>query len=259
MTPAPTAIERVLVVALRLVPEQGVVFAGFNWPMLALRAARRLHAGGVTVLYEDGIVEDELTDRLPTAPTDMAAAARSPATAGSVEALFFWLRGGRAELTMLDAPIVDRRGNVNSTVVGDYASPKVRLAGSGGGTELSATGRDVVLICSSLEPRAYPEGVDYVTSPGRLAPDGEGSCLPGRGPLVLLTPLGLLAYGADGLLAPRAVFDDVTADRLRATFRWLPDAAPPAAELPNPTGEELDAVRSVLREARAQRYRVGEG
>lgn len=254
-----TAVDRVLTAALRLVPQRGVVFAGFNWPMLALRAARRLHAGGVTVVYEDGIVEDSLTPVLPTAPTDMAAAAGCPATAGSLEALFFWLRGGRAQMTMLDAPIVDRHGNVNSTVVGDYYTPKVRLAGSGGGSELSATGRDVLLICASTEPRAYPERVDYVTSVGRGGEsDGRGP-LPGRGPVLLATPLGLLAYGPKQTLIPRAVFADVSVEQMHATFRWLSPDIPVPATLPDPSEEELAAVHEVLAEARAQRYRAGAG
>ena len=256
----PTAIERVLVLAVRLIPESGVIFAGFNWPMLSLRAARRLHAPYVTVLYENGIVEDGLTPDLPTAPTDMAAAVEAPVAAGTIEALFFWLRGGRASMTMLDAPIVDRRGNVNTTVVGDYSHPKVRLAGSGGGSELSATGRNVVLICTSIDARSYPARVDYITSPGRLEEEGDlaaGGYLPGRGPVALITPLGMLTFGADGVLLPRAVFGDVDLDQLRSTFAWLPEELPEPIKLPEPSEEELAAVRQVLEEAREQHYRAG--
>jgi glutaconate CoA-transferase subunit B len=252
--------EAMLVLAARLVPADGVVFVGFNWPMLAVRAARRLHAPHVTVVYENGIVEDRLTPHLPTAPTDLAAADGAPVFGTSVDALLMWLRSGRVDTVLMDAPIVDSRGNVNSTVVGDYWQPRVRLAGSGGGADLSATGRSVILLCSAATARAYPVRVDYVTSPGRLDANEDRDTLgypPGRGPVALVTPVGMLCFGSDGRLRPAGVYPEVTEPDLRAIFGWLPTIWTAPAALTPPTPTELTVVRGVLDEARQRLYRVG--
>jgi glutaconate CoA-transferase, subunit B len=253
------ALERMLALAARLVPSSGAIFAGFNWPILAVRVARLLHAAGVTVVYENGIVEDQLTKVLPTAPTDLAAADNSPALTGSLDALFLWLRSGRIDMTFIDAPIVDQMGNINSTALGSYGSPKVRLAGSGGGSELTATGRSVVLMCSGTTARSYPRRVDYITSPGYLAAAGDRARFgypAGRGPVLVVTPLGLLGFDSESLV-PRAVFADVTVSQLSGTFRWLDAVDYAVATIPEPSQAELDAVTSVLTEARARRYRLG--
>ncbi len=257
MSPA-TPFERMLITGARLLPDGAVAFVGFHWPMLIARIARRLAAPNLIVVYEDGIVEDRLTPLLPTSPSDLAAAVGSPCCAGSLESLFMWLAGGRVEWTLLEAPIVDRRGNVNTTAIGDYQHPTVRLPGSGGGTELASFGRGLVLISASTARRSYPEQVDYVTSPGYLAGAGERERLgymPGRGPQLLVNPLGLFEF-ADEELRPRALHPGVTDGDGRATGGWPMAVGEGVPRLPEPTEEELAVARAEIGNARDRYYRV---
>ena len=258
MVSPPTPFERMLITGARLLPDGAVAFVGFHWPMLIARIARRLAAPSLIVVYEDGIVEDRLTPLLPTSPSDLAAAVGSPCCAGSLESLFMWLAGGRVEWTLLEAPIVDRRGNVNTTAIGDYQRPTVRLPGSGGGAELASFGRGLVLISASTAPRSYPEQVDYVTSPGYLAGTGDRERLgyaPGRGPQLLVNPLGLFEF-ADEEIRPRALHPGVTTEDVRTTFAWpirVDDIVPRLSE---PSDEELAVARAELSHARDRFYRV---
>lgn len=254
----PTPFERMLITGARLLPDGAVVFVGFHWPMLIARIARRLAAPNLIVVYEDGIVEDHLTPLLPTSPSDLVAAVDSPCCAGSLESLFMWLARGRVEWTLLEAPIVDRRGNVNTTAIGDYRRPTVRLPGSGGGSELASFGRGLVLISASTATRSYPEQVDYITSPGYLAGSGERDrrgYMPGRGPQLLVNPLGLFEF-ADEELRPRALHPGVTTEDVRATFGWPIDLGNVAARLPEPSEEELVVARTELSHARDRFYRL---
>jgi glutaconate CoA-transferase subunit B len=257
--PAPASgFERTLITGARLLEPRGVYFVGFHWPMLIMRIARRLHAASATVVYEDGIVEDRLTPTLPTSPSDLTAAEGAPVCAGSLEALYMWLGRGRVDMALLDAPIVDRRGNVNTTAVGDYEHPKVRLAGSGGGTELAGLGRSLMLVSASADPRGYPEAVDYVTSPGYLGARGDRERLgyrPGTGPTWLVNPLGLFDF-RDEEVRLVALHPGVDAAQVAVTFAWMAAPADEPERLPEPSAEELAATRAVLAEARERRYRL---
>jgi glutaconate CoA-transferase subunit B len=257
---APTPFERMLITGARLLDPQGVYFVGFHWPMLIMRLARRLHAPDAVVVYEDGIVEDRLTPTLPTSPSDLTAAEGAAMCAGSLEALYMWLGAGRVDMALLDAPIVDRRGNVNTTVVGDYEHPRVRLAGSGGGTELASLARALLLVSSSVDRRSYPETVDYITSPGFLGGRGDRDSLgykPGTGPTWLVNPLGLFAF-PDEEVAVAALHPGVAGPDVAAAFAWSVNVPADIERLPEPTAEELSAVRAVLAEARDRSYRLPE-
>lgn len=254
----PTGFERMLISGARLVAPDGVYFVGFHWPMLIMRIARRLHAPAATVVYEDGIVEDNLTPVLPTSPSDLTAAEGAATCAGSLEALYMWLGAGRVDMALLDAPITDRRGNVNSTAVGDYARPKVRLAGSGGGTELASLARSLMLVSSSANPRSYPEMVDYITSPGYLTARGERArrgYKPGTGPTYLVNPLGVFGF-AEEEVGVLALHPGVERADVEAAYSWPVEVPDVPERLPEPSAAELTATREVLAEATGRRYRL---
>lgn len=258
----PSRFERFLLTGARCLRDGAVVFVGFHWPMLMARIARRLHAPGMVVVYENGIIEDRLTARLPTSPCDLVAAEGAPMCAGSLESLFMWLGGGRVETTMLEAPIVDRHGNVNTSVVGDYHRPKVRLPGSGGGTELASLGRGLVLVSAGTDRRSYPERVDYVTSPGYLSGAYEHRRVgykAGTGPQLLINPLGMFRFDAGGEMYAASLYPGVGRDDVAASFGWPIRIAEDAGLLPEPTGEELGIVWDVLREARERYYLFPKG
>jgi glutaconate CoA-transferase subunit B len=178
-----------------------------------------------------------------------------------VDALYMWLASGRVETTVLEAPIVDRYGNVNTTAVGPYARPKVRLPGSGGGTELGSLGRGLMLVNASTNRRSYPERVDYVTSPGYLGGAREREALGykrGTGPRVLVNPLGICRFDDNGEMYLAALHAGVNASDARASFGW-PIRAGDVEVLPEPTEDELNVVRQELDHAKQRYYLLPEG
>lgn len=262
MTAAPPVgrFGQFLITAAREVTDDDVALVGFHWPMVATRIARLTHAPNVTAVYESGVVETVLTPELPTSPADLRAAAGSAYCGSSTDALFAWLGRGRVTRTLLEAPIVDRRGNVNTTVVGPYDRPAVRMPGSGGGTELASMGRGLTLLTASQDPRSFPERVDYITSPGYLRAPGDRQRYgypDDRGPRTLITPLGRFCIDDTDGVRVEAVHEGVTTRDLRACFRWL-DAAPPKVlpVLPAPTAAEVNALAQVLDSARRSHYRL---
>lgn len=260
MTLRPHPFERFLLTAAKEFRNGDICFIGFHWPMVAARIARRLHAPDLVCVYEAGVIEDSLTPELSTSPSDLRSAVGAAYCGGAIDALYGELGSGVVERTVLEAPIVDRRGNVNTSVVGSYDQPRVRLPGSGGGTELGALGRGLTLLCGSVHPRSFPLRVDYITSPGHLDAAGQRERLGypvGRGPKVLITPLGRFVIDdTDGVQAD-AVHEGVSAADLSSAMTWLSE--PTTTQLPDATADEIDVVRAVLDEARASGYRLPEG
>jgi glutaconate CoA-transferase subunit B len=258
---AATRFERMFLTGARCIKDGAVLFVGFHWPMLMARIARRLHAPNVVIVYENGIVEDRLTPVLPTSPCDLTAAEQAPVCAGSLEALYMWLGSGRVQMTLVEAAIVDRYGNVNTTAVGPYLKPKVRLPGSGGGTELSSLGRDLILVSASVNKRSYPDRVDYITSPGYLSGRQERNRLgykPGTGPQRLVNPLGIFRFDENGEMYAAELHSGVTPDEVRATFGWPIKVQSGHAVLPEPTADELMVIRQELAHAKQRFYLMPE-
>ncbi len=252
-----TPFERMLITGANRISDGAVLFVGFHWPMLMARIARRLHAPDIVVVYENGIVEDRLTPIFPTSPCDLTAAEQATTCAGSLEALYMWLGAGRVEMTMLEAAIVDRFGNVNTTAVGPYLHPKVRLPGSGGGTELSSLGRNLFLVSASSNRRSYPDRVDYITSPGYLDGRRQRSQLgykAGTGPQLLVNPLGLFRFDDNGEMYAAALHPGVTSEQVRASFGWPIKIAPDCSPLPEPSAGELAVAREEIAHARKRSY-----
>ena len=257
-----TSFERMLITGANRIVDGAVLFVGFHWPMLMARVARRLHAPNIIVVYENGIVEDCLTSIFPTSPCDLTAAELATTCAGSLEALYMWLSAGRVRMTMLEAAIVDRYGNVNTTSVGPYLHPKVRLPGSGGGTELSSLGRDLFLVSASTNRRSYPDRVDYITSPGYLGGGGERERLgykPGTGPQTLVNPLGVFRFNDSGEMYAAALHPGVGPEQVRASFGWPTTIANDHATLPEPSEDQLAVTREEIAHARSRSYLLPEG
>ena len=256
-----TRFEKMLLTGARRIRDGAVLFVGFHWPMLIARIARRLHAPNIVIVYENGIVEDRLTPILPTSPCDLTAAEQATACVGSLETLYMWLAAGRVDMTLVEAAIVDRYGNINTTAVGPYLQPKVRLPGSGGGTELSSLGRDLLLVSASVNSRSYPERVDYITSPGYLGGAKERKRLgykPGTGPKALVNPLGIFKFDASGEMYAAGLHVGVTPEEVRATFLWPIKVETDCTTLPEPTAEELSVIRQELAHAKERYYLMPE-
>lgn len=152
------------------------VFVGFHWPFLIARIARRLHAPNTLYVYENGTIEDENPDVCPTSPSDLISAETAIFHGDCLDSLYKFLP--ECDIAILDAPIVDTHGNVNTTCVGNYRHPKVRLPGAGGGTEVSSLAKKLVIVSTSKGASRFPKEVDYITSPARnphalITPDGK--------------------------------------------------------------------------------------
>ena len=256
-----TRFERFLLTAAREYDARDLTFVGFHWPMVAARIARRLHAPNLSVVYECGVFEDRLTPELSTSPSDLRAAVGSPCAGTSMDALFGWLGSGRVARTMLEAPIVDMHGNVNTTVVGDYDAPRVRLPGSGGGTELASLGRGLTLLCASEDPRSFPELVDYITSPGYLVAPGDreaGGYPANTGPKILITPLGRFAFHEFRPAEILGLHEGVTPDEVRRCIPWVATGGE-AQVLAGPSQEEAAVVHAVLEESKMTCYSLPKG
>jgi glutaconate CoA-transferase, subunit B len=258
---AASLFEKMLVTGARSIKNGSVHFVGFHWPMVMARVARRLHAPDAIIVYENGIVEDRLTSIFPTSPCDLVAAEGATTCATSLDALYMWLAAGRVQVTVLEAPIVDRYGNVNTTAVGPYAKPKVRLPGSGGGTELGSLGHGLVLVNASTNRRSYPERVDYITSPGYLDGARERTGLgysAETGPKQLVNPLGICRFDENGEMVLAALHAGVKPDDAKASFGWAIRSRD-IEVLPDPTDDELAIVREELEHARKRLYLLPEG
>src|SRR2546426_4290340 len=214
-------------VAARELADGEVVFVGIGLPNLACNLARATHAPNLVLIYESGAV-GAVPERLPVSIGDPALVTGSLMVCGMADVFQLFLQNGRIEVGFLGGAQVDRYGNINTTVIGSYERPAVRLPGSGGAAEIAVHARRT-LIVAKLNPRAFPEQVDFVTSPGQ-GRGGRGRRelgMPGAGPGKGITDKGILEadpatreMGLGGLY-PRGPADPVP------TGAGLPPAPPP--------------------------------
>lgn len=255
----PSGFEMMLLTASKELRDGDALFVGFHWPMLVTRIARRLHAPNLVCIGEGGIIENGLAPVTPTSPSDLILAQEAIMCCDTVDTLCMLLRAGHTDWAILDAPTVDRYGNINTTCIGDYLSPKVRMPGSGGATEIAAFARLIILSGSASKDR-FPERVDYISTPGYL--DGYDSRLeagfkPGTGPQLMICPLGRFTFHpVSKELVLDATYPGGTVKEVVAQFSWPLVVSPDVRELPPPTAEELKVVREEIEGARRRYYRI---
>ena len=152
-------------VAARELSDGEVVFVGIGLPNLACNLARRTHAPNLVLIYESGAV-GATPSRLPVSIGDPALVTGSLMVCGMADVFQLFLQNGRIEVGFLGGAQVDRHANINTTVIGPYERPNVRLPGSGGAAEIAIHAQRILVI-AKLSPRTFPERVDFVTSPGQ--------------------------------------------------------------------------------------------
>jgi len=234
-------------VAARELQDGEVVFVGIGLPNLACNLARATHAPNLVLIYESGAV-GAVPERLPVSIGDPALVTGSLMVCGMADVFQFFLQNGRIEVGFLGGAQVDRFGNINTTVIGPYARPKVRLPGSGGAAEIATHARRT-LIVAKLDRRAFPEQVDFITSPG-LRCRGVARrdlALPGRGPVKVITDKGVLEADREtSEMVASALYPDMTVDDLRSGVGWELRTRGTLARVPPPTERELQLLRHVL-------------
>lgn len=224
-----------------------VVFVGIGLPNLACNLARATHAPNLVLIYESGAV-GAVPDRLPVSIGDPALVTGSLAVASMADIFQCYLQGGRIQVGFLGGAQVDRYGNINSTVIGSYQHPKVRLPGSGGACEIAIHAERVIVV-APLSPRSFPAQVDFITSPGQNGKYGTRAHmrLPGGGPLRIVTDMGILApAGADGELHLVGTYPGIEIEQVRQKVGWPLQVAAPLEIIAPPSERELHLLRNVL-------------
>ena len=222
------------VAAARQLGDGDVCLVGIGLPSLAANLARRLHAPNCVLIYESGTIGSK--PNVPPLSIGDGELADTADTVVSVPEIFnYWLQAGRVDVGFLGAAQVDRHAHLNTTVIGPYPSPAVRLPGAGGAPEIASSARRVVVVLRHSR-RAFVEHVDFRTS------------VPGRGPTVVITDLGVLRLDpADRELTLGAVHPGVTVDDVRAATGWDVRVGEPVSTTPPPSTAELDALRILTR------------
>ena len=239
--------EMMTAVAARELRDGEVVFVGIGLPNLACNLARATHAPRLVLIYESGAVGAEPA-RLPVSIGDPSLVTGSLMVCGMADVFQCLLQNGRIEVGFLGGAQIDRYGNINTTVVGSYQRPTVRLPGSGGAAEIAIHARRTLVI-SRLSRRAFPERVDFVTSPGhRMAGRTRRELgMPGAGPVRVVTDKAILdADPETGELVLAALYPGVTVEEVRAGIGWPLRSRDPLAAVAPPTTAELTLLRDVL-------------
>jgi glutaconate CoA-transferase subunit B len=250
--PAWTTDEMMTVAAARELADGVVCFVGIGLPSLAANLARRLHAPGCVLVYESGTIGARPT--VPPLSIGDGELAETALTVVPLPEIFnYWLQAGRIDVGFLGAAQIDRFGNLNSTVIGPYEQPKVRLPGAGGAPEIAASAGRVIIVARQSR-RSFVERVDFVTSVGHL--DGgdarERLGLPGGGPEIVITDLGVMEPDPETKeLVLTRVHPGVEVGAVRAATGWDLEVAEELATSAPPSTEELAALRALTRKARA--------
>ena len=231
--------------AARLLRSSDVVFVGVGLPNLACNLARRLHAPGLTLIYEAGVIGARPA-RLPLSIGDPTLVSGAVAVSSMYEIFAFYLQRGLVSVGFLGGAQIDRFGNVNATVIGDYRAPRVRLPGSGGSMEIAAWASRCYLIAPH-QARRFPERCDFRTSAGFL--DGRAqraaAGVPGGGPEAVVTDLGLLEPDVSGELVLTAVHPGVDPEKVQANTGWNLRISPAMRTTPPPSAEEIALLKEL--------------
>ena len=248
--------EIMTVAAARSLRDGARCFVGIGLPSAAANLARRLHAPNLVLIYESGTIGSK-PDVLPLSIGDGELAETADAVVSVPEIFAYWLQAGRIDVGFLGAAQIDRHANLNTTVIGPYASPRVRLPGAGGAPEIAAFSGEV-LVMMRHRPEAFVQQLDFVTTPGHLEGGDARSRagFKGRGPTRVITDLGVLEPHPESReLILTNVHPGVSADDVRDATGWRLKVADDVAETQEPTVQELGVLRE-LRE-RTERAHLG--
>ena len=250
-----TKSEMMIVAAARELAGQRVCFVGVGLPNIAVNLAKRTVAPDLELVYEAGVFGARPA-RLPLSIGDPTIVTGATAVTSMFELFAFYLQGGLVDVGFLGAAQIDRFGNINTTVIGEYDSPSTRLPGSGGACEIAINARNVFVIMRQSK-RSFVETIDFRTSPGNVgrgAAAGAGATGAtraeqgwlGRGPSVVVTDLAIYRFDDTGEMVLESIHPGATIDQIRDTIGWEPRVAASLASTPPPTAEELRLIRVEL-------------
>jgi len=241
--------EMMTVTAARSLQDGQVCFVGIGLPSEAANLARLSHAPDVVLIYESGTIGTR-PDILPLSIGDGELAETADLVVSVPEVISYWLQAGRIDVGFLSAAQIDRFGNLNSTVIGSYRQPTVRLPGAGGAPEIASSAGEVIVMLRQT-PRSFVPVVDFVTSVG-FGRNGEGRMgRVGAGPTVVITDLGVLRPDpVSHELTLVAIHPGVEVDEVCARTGWELRVADHVESSDPPTPEELTILRELKERTR---------
>lgn len=246
-----TSAEMMTVTASRALGNDDICFVGIGLPSAACNLARLTHAPRIHLIYESGTIGTR-PDVLPLSIGDGELCETALTTVSVPEIFRYWLQGGRITVGFLGAAQVDRFGNLNSTVIGEYSKPKVRLPGSGGATEI-ATGCGKIFIIMRQGTRSFVNRVDFLTTlgHGRTGRERQELGISTKGPTLLVTDLCILRPDRSNEVVVTSLHPGITRDQVRQKTGWEVRFADTVEETTPPTPAELEVLREL--HARTQR------
>jgi glutaconate CoA-transferase subunit B len=239
--------EIMTIAAAREIQDGEIVFCGTGISMLAAMAAKHISAPNSVIFFETGAVDARL-DEVPMSVADSRVMFGTAVNGSLIDAFAFMQnsRTGRKVVGILGAAQIDKFGNLNSTVIGDYAEPDVRFSGSGGACDAAAFVNRTIIFMQQEERKFVPE-VDYMTSPGWMSGPGsrEAAGLPPGGPSAVVTNMAVLGFDENTReMYLRNHYPGVSPEEVSENMGFKVDLSR-SAELRPPSDKELKILREL--------------
>ena len=241
-----TPAEMMTITAARALGNDDICFVGIGLPSAACNLARLTHAPRVQLIYESGTLGTR-PKVLPLSIGDGELCETALTTVSVPEVFRYWLQGGRISVGFLGGAQVDRFGNLNTTVIGDYAKPRVRLPGSGGATEIAMSCAQIYIIMRQGS-RSFVKQLDFLTTlgHGRTGRERRELGLGTKGPVLLVTDLCVMRPDAEtNEMMVTSLHPGITREQVRENTSWGVRFAGKPAETEPPAAIELEALRDL--------------
>ena len=241
-----TSDEMMTVAAARMLRNRAVCFVGIGFPSIAANLARLTHAPDAVLVYESGPIGAKASV-LPLSIGDGNLAETADTVVSTPEIFRYWLQGGRIDVGFLGAAQLDRFANINTTVIGSYDKPKVRLPGAGGAPEISSSAKEVLIVVKQSK-RTFVEKLDFVTSVGFLTggDSRERAGLTGKGPVAVITDLCILRPDpVSREMKVASLHPGIDRATVAANTGWSLQFSQDCSETPAPNVEELRVLRDL--------------
>lgn len=243
-----TMAEMMTVSAARRLKNGAVCFVGIGLPSRAANLARRTHARDIVLIYESGPIGAK-PSVLPLSIGDGELAETADTVVSTAEIFRYWLQGGRVDVGFLGAAQIDRFGNINTTVIGPYDHPSIRLPGAGGAPEIASLAKEVLVVLQQSR-RTFVEKVDFITSAGYLDGGDQRAHLhlPGKGPVAIITDLCVMEpEPVSNEFVVAHIYPGVTRGQIEQATGWKVRFAGNVGSVEAPTELELATLRDLDR------------
>lgn len=238
--------EMMTIAASRMLKNGQVCFVGIGQPSAAANLARLTNTPDIVLIYESGTIGTK-PDVLPLSIGDGELADTADTVVSVPEMFRYWLQGGHIDIGFLGAAQIDRFANINTTVIGDYDEPKVRLPGAGGAPEISTNCKEILIILKQTK-RSFVDKLSFITSPGYLegGDSREKAGLTNKGPIAVITDLGILQPDPETKeMIMTHLHPGVTLSQVYENTGWDLKFAENMETTPAPQTEELDVLRDL--------------